>query len=129
MGLIITLNSCIQCDMIFWQIWNVINHIYIYIYQHLIIYLFIIFISLHLTHSFIWLSKWVNISWCFFQSLPYFCLWFDWFLASFLLHLKNEKYKVIHILVYLLCLDIAMRSNGISGCLSGNSVGHFQVAI
>jgi hypothetical protein len=49
-------------------------------------------------------------------SSPFFVLW------------QNRKFKA-HILAYLPGLDIAVRPNGKSGRVSGNSVDHFQVAI
>jgi hypothetical protein len=44
---------------------------------------------------------------------------------AFLLFLQhNRKFKVVSILVYLPRLDIVLRPNGKSGCLSGNSMDY-----
>jgi hypothetical protein len=56
---------------------------------------------------------------------------FDWFSSRFLLFQRNKKYKVAHILAYLPCLDKAVRPNGKSGLVSGNSIAFdaFETAI
>jgi hypothetical protein len=46
------------------------------------------------------------------------------FKAVLLLLRQNLKYKAVHILAYLPCLNIAVRQNGTSGRVSVNSMNH-----
>jgi hypothetical protein len=56
-------------------------------------------------------------------------LGFTGFRVVFLLLEQNRKHKVVHVLTYLPPLGITVRPNEKSGCVPGNSVDHFQLAI
>jgi hypothetical protein len=39
---------------------------------------------------------------------------------------QNRKYKCVHILAHLLSLDIAVKPNGKSGCVTENSMANYK---
>jgi hypothetical protein len=42
---------------------------------------------------------------------------------------QNKKCEVVPMLAYLPHLTVEVRPSGKSGCVSGNTMGHFQVVI